>query len=122
MGAVIKIALVESPSGFEARITYRQPEPVFLLSDRGMTYAEGNNIMKRIFTDANCNSIHEITLLPYYKYHDKYGQLQERQVARMSLTREIAEKVNWEVMYSNADNLFRNLLRSDGTLWVHDDL
>ena len=38
------------------------------------------------------------------------------------IVRRVADKVNWEVLYSNRDNMFRDLLRSDGEVQLPDRL
>lgn len=120
---VIRVRLRKhSVSGYVAHLRYRLPEPLLALeSVRGRVFRNGNRIMTRIFTDGKCQSIQKVSLYPYYQLIDKYGQSSEDQIAKLSLDRKVANKVNWEVISSD-NGMFRRLIRSDGEVWLHDAL
>ena len=62
-----------------------------------------NQFMQRVFTDPACSKVQIVLLRPHLKLKDKYGHTFEAEVGKLLLSREVAKKINWEVVGFDMD-------------------
>lgn len=101
---------------FLAKIAYENPEG---LSAKNTRYALNRRAMettRELSTKPEYSNIVSIMLMPHLNLVDKYGNASMEQVGKFSLTREVAQKIQWDNM---DEDRFASIVQSDGQLWLH---
>ena len=75
--------------------------------------------IKKLYNDPASSEVIECHLFSYFKLVDKYGNESEEQVSKISVDREIAEKINWENMYYQK---FIKIVKNEGSFYLHSAL
>ena len=114
------LTVISISAGYTADVAYREGVPAW--GDvRKDIIRQANQFMRRVFTDPACSKVQIVLLRPHLELHDKYGQTFEAQVGKLLLNREVAEKINWDIVGFDMD-MFERLLRTEGQLWWHNAL
>jgi len=105
----IDVKLIEQANGtgYLAQISY---ESRYALNRKAM------EITQELSTKPEYSNIVSIMLMPHLNLVDKYGNASMEQVGKFSLTREVAQKIQWDNM---DENRFASIVQSDGQLWLH---
>jgi hypothetical protein len=82
-------------------------------------YQSAMNFIKKLYQDPANSKIIECHLFSYFTLVDKYGNESEEQVSKISLDREVAEKINWENMYYQK---FIEIVKDEGSFYLHSAL
>ena len=112
--------VISISAGPTTNVAYRMDETIW--SDpRSNVIREANQFMQRVFTDPTCSEVRNLLLRPHAILIDQYGRSSEDQIGRLHLGREVAAKINWDIVgYDN--DMFERLLKTEGKLWLHPAL
>ena len=114
------LTVIRISAGHTVDVSYRD-DSVLFGDVRNRIILDTNQFMQRVFTDPACSKVQTVLLRPHLELQDKYGNTFEAEVGRLRLSREVAEKINWNVVGFDMD-MFERLLRTEGQLWWHNAL
>ena len=114
------LTVIRISAGYTVDVAYREGDPTFGVGFmRKGILNHANQFMQRVFTDPACSKVQVVLLRPHFVMVNKYGQTSEREIGKLQLNREVAEKINWDIVGFDRD-MFERLLRTEGQLWWHD--
>lgn len=114
------LTVIRISAGHTVDVSYRE-DSVLFGDVRNRIILDTSQFMQRVFTDPACSKVQIVLLRPHLELHDKYGQTFEAEVGKLLLSREVAEKINWDVVGFDMD-MFERILRTEGQLWWHNAL
>ena len=114
------LTVIRISAGHTVDVSYRD-DSVLFGDVRNRIILDTNQFMQRVFTDPACSKVQTVLLRPHLELQDKYGNTFEAEVGKLRLSREVAEKINWNVVGFDMD-MFEQLLRTEGQLWWHNAL
>jgi len=105
--------------GYRVAIEYRLDDNLTTSLMKAGIFFDAEKVFKSIFNDPACAQIKICVLQSYSVLTDMYGNEEETPVSIVKLRRAIAQKINWENMYTD---LFQKVIRTEGSLWIHPAL
>lgn len=105
-----------SSGEFLVQIKYKSLEGFSGKQTKKFVYRKAMEIMQALSTKPEFSSIVSYMLMPHANLEDKYGNTKLEQVAKFVLSRDVAQKINWDNMY---EEKFTSIVQSDGQLWLH---
>jgi len=114
----IDVKLIEQANGtgYLAQISYESPEGLSAKNTKYALNRRAMEITRELTTKPEYSKIVSIMLMPHLNLVDKYGNASMEQVGKFSLTREVAQKIQWDNM---DEDRFASIVQSDGQLWLH---
>lgn len=110
----------DEKGGYLIEISYRANNNLTTKLTRQGILMDARDFAEELFRDSSCSEVNEYMLKPYLKLVDNYGNESEKQVAKIVLPRESAERIgNWDTIYIER---FRDIVEKDGQLWLHQAL
>ncbi|MBS3792671.1 hypothetical protein KGY77_08525 [Candidatus Bipolaricaulota bacterium] len=99
-----------------AKISYRINDNFTKGMIRGGMIGDAMDFFQKLYNNPQVTSVVECMLMPEFKMVDQYGNESEEQVAKIVVSRDLAEKINWENMYRDR---FVDLVKDEGGFWLH---
>lgn len=99
-----------------AKISYRINDNFTKGMIRGGMIGDAMDFFRKFFKNPQVTSVVECMLMPEFKMVDQYGNESEDQVAKIVVSRDLAEKIDWKNMYRDR---FLDLVKDEGGLWLH---
>lgn len=113
------IKQVGSGGEYLVKISYRVNDNLSSGMIRDGMLRDAMDFAERLFSSPKTSEIVEYMLMPEFKLVDQYGNESEDQVAKIVVSRGLAEKINWDNMYPDR---FLELVEDEGQLWLHQDM
>lgn len=111
-----ELLLGPDKGGLLLTIEYRADKNLTVNMTRGGIVSDIMSFTKRLYNHPACSRVKQYRLVPYLRFIDKYGREREEKVGILLLRRVVADKINWDNMYSD---LFEKLLQDEEQFWFH---
>ncbi len=104
---------------YSLQVRYRASDNLTKGFIRDSIFMNAKEFIRKLYTDPVYSKIIECHLFSYFKLVDQYGNESEEQVSKISLDREVAEKINWENMPYQK---FIEIVKDEGSFYLHSAL